>query len=215
MKAYRPKNNSISTGQVLQAPTNYETTKLIVWEMADVLSLDLVAKGLVTDQIVLTIGYDKESLADGRYKGAVKTDYYGRQVPKHAHGTQNLEKHTASTKIITNATMELFERIMDRDLLSRRIGIAACNVIRESEIPETENYHQMSLFDLMDSKAEKPENAAEEKKDQEKLEKEKALQQAMLKIKNKYGKNAVVKVKNLNEGATAMERNKQIGGHKA
>ena len=215
VKAYRPKNNSISTGQVLQAPTNYETTKLIVWEMADVLSLDLVAKGLVTDQIVLTIGYDKESLADGRYKGEVKTDYYGRQVPKHAHGTQNLEKHTASTKIITNATMELFERIMDRDLLSRRIGIAACNVIRESEIPETENYHQMSLFDLMESKAESPENAAEEKKDQKKLEKEKALQQAMLKIKNKYGKNAVVKVKNLNEGATAMERNKQIGGHKA
>ena len=235
VKAYRPKNNSISTGQVLQAPTDYETTKLIVWEMADVLSLDLVAKGLVTDQIVLTISYDKESLADGTYKGEITTDYYGRQTPKHAHGTQNLSKHTASTRQITAATVELFERIMDRNLLSRRIGIAACNVIREADIPETEQYEQMSLFDLMKQQEQEQKESdrngvtstrAREKKSQEKqeqekqdskekLEKEKALQKAMLEIKNKYGKNAVVKVKNLNKGGTAMARNEQIGGHKA
>lgn len=205
VKEYSPDNNSISTGQVLKEPTDYETTRLIVWEMADVLSLDLVEKGVVTNQLVLTIGYDRESLASGNYDGEITVDYYGREVPKHAHGTINLDKHTSSTKIITEAVMKLYDAIADTRLFSRRLGIAACNVIREDEIPQTERYEQMSIFD-MDTKPEE---------DDEKLSKERALQEAMLEIKHKYGKNAVVKAKNLNKGGTAIERNSQIGGHKA
>ena len=205
VKEYSPDNNSISTGQVLKEPTDYGTTRLIVWEMADVLSLDLVEKGVVTNQLVLTIGYDRESLASGNYDGEVAIDYYGREVPKHAHGTVNLDKHTSSTKIITEAVMKLYDAIADTRLFSRRLGIAACNVIREDEIPQTERYEQMSIFD-MDTKPEE---------DDEKLSKERALQEAMLEIKHKYGKNAVVKAKNLNKGGTAIERNSQIGGHKA
>ena len=207
VKEYSPDNNSVSTGQVLKEPTDYETTRLITWEMADVLSLDLVEKGIVTNQLVLTIGYDRESLAGGKYTGEITVDYYGREVPKHAHGTINLERHTSSTKIITEAAMKLFDSIAEEGLFSRRIGIAACNVIREEDIPENEKYEQMSLFDLEDSEDQKAED--------EQLAKERALQEAMLEIKHKYGKNAVVKAKNLNKGGTAIERNSQIGGHKA
>ena len=208
VKAYSPDNNSISTGQVLKEPTDHETTRLITWEMADALSLDLVEKGVVTDQIVLTIGYDRESLAGGSYDGEITVDYYGREVPKHAHGTISLGRHTSSTRIITEAAMRLFDSIAGEKLLSRRIGIAACNVIREEDIPAEEKYEQMSIFDLAEDK---------EKQDaeDEELAKERALQQAMLEIKHKYGKNAVVKAKNLNKGGTAIERNGQIGGHKA
>ena len=205
VKEYSPDNNSISTGQVLKEPTDYETTRLIVWEMADVLSLDLVEKGVVTNQLVLTIGYDRESLASGNYDGEVAVDYYGREVPKHAHGTINLDKHTSSTKIITEAVMKLYDAIADSRLFSRRLGIAACNVIREDEIPQRERYEQMSIFDM----------DAQPEEEDEKLSKERALQEAMLEIKHKYGKNAVVKAKNLNKGGTAIERNSQIGGHKA
>ena len=207
VKEYSPDNNSVSTGQVLKEPTDYETTRLITWEMADVLSLDLVEKGIVTNQLVLTIGYDRESLAGGKYTGEITVDYYGREVPKHAHGTINLERHTSSTKVITEAAMKLFDSIAEEGLFSRRIGIAACNVIREEDIPENEKYEQMSLFDLEDSEDQKAED--------EQLAKERALQEAMLEIKHKYGKNAVVKAKNLNKGGTAIERNSQIGGHKA
>ena len=204
VKAYKPRNNSISSGQVLQKPTNHRETRLIVWEMADMLSLDLVDKGLVTDQIVLTVGYDRESLLDGHYTGEVVTDHYGRLIPKHAHGTGHLKKHTSSTKKIVAATMELFDRIIDSSLLSRRINLAACNVIREADIPESENYDQLDFFTL---------DSAEE--EQKELEKERALQQAVLKIKHRYGKNAVLIGKNYLEGATAKDRNKPIGGHKA
>ena len=208
VKEYSPDNNSLSTGQVLKEPTDYDTTRLIMWEMADALSLDLVEKGVVTNQLVITIGYDKESLSSGKYMGDVVMDYYGREVPKHAHGTINLDKHTSSTKIITEAVMKLFDAIADPDLLSRRLGIAACNVISEEDIPREEKYEQMSIFDL----AKTPED---KKETEEKLAKERALQEAMLELKHKYGKNAVVKAKNLNKGGTAMERNEQIGGHKA
>ena len=201
VKAYKPDNNSLSSGQVLQEPTDYETAKLIAWEMADVLSLDLVDKKLVTDQIVLTINYDQESLADGSYKGEVTSDYYGRQVPKHAHGTANLGKHTSSSRKINEATVELFESIVDKNLLVRRITIAACNVLSENDIPPSERYEQISLFD--------------EEKPQEDNSKERALQEAMLDIKRRFGKNSVIKAKNLNKGGTAIDRNKQIGGHKA
>lgn len=205
VKAYKPSSNSLSSGQVLQHPTNYEHTRLIVWEMADALSLDLVDKGLVTDQLVLTVNYDRENVDRGGYRGEVTTDYYGRKVPKHAHGTINLDKHTSSTKLITDAVMELFDRIIDKSLSSRRINLAACGVIREEDIPRSEGYTQMSIFDL-DTPLEKDSKA---------LEKERALQEAMLELKHKFGKNAVVKAKNLQEGATGMDRNNQIGGHKA
>ena len=207
VKDYVPQNNSISSGQVLQEPTDYLTTRLIVWEMADSLSLDLVEKGLVTDQIVLTIGYDRESLKVSDYSGEVTADHYGRHVPKHAHGSINLSGHTSATSEITEAAMNLFDSIMDKKLLSRRLGICACNVIREDDsgrrTPE-----QLNFFDMLEPEEEKEAREA-------KLKKERALQEAMLTIKQKYGKNAVLKVKNLNEGATAIERNKQIGGHKA
>ncbi len=208
VKSYKPSNNSITSGQVLQEPCDYERTRLIVWEMADMLSLDLVDKGLVTNQIVLTVGYDRESLADGHYQGEVVSDRYGRQVPKHAHGTQNLDKHTSSTRKMIEATMTLFDRIFDKTLLARRINLVACNVIKESDVPESESYEQLSLFDT-------EETIQDRADDEQALEKERALQEAMLTIKHKFGKNAVLKGKNFTEGATAKDRNRQIGGHKA
>ena len=201
VKAYKPQNSSISSGQVLQEPCDSNRTRLIVWEMADMLSLDLVEKGLVTDKIVLTVGYDVESLKNTDYKGEVTIDRYGRKVPKHAHGTIGLDKHTSSTKKIIDATMTLYDRIINEDLLSRRITIVADNVIKEEDKPERE---QLSLFDMIDGKAE-----------DEQKKKERSIQEAMLKTKHKYGKNAILKGKNYIEGATAKERNKQIGGHKA
>ena len=205
VKAYRPENQSITSGQVLQEPCDYEHTRLIVWEMADMLSLDLVDKGLVTDQLVLTVGYDRESLADGRYHGEVTTDRYGRKIPKHAHGTINLDKHTSSTRKMVDATMELFDRIIDKSLLSRRLNLVACNVIREEDVPESESYEQLSLFDT-------EETIGERADDEKALEKERALQETMLTIKHKFGKNAVLKGTNFTQGATAKERNRQIGG---
>ena len=208
VKEYQPQNNSLSSGQVLSEPKDYLTTRLIVWEMADSLSMDLVEKGLLTDQIVLTIGYDKSSLENDSYSGEVASDYYGRLVPKHAHGTINLNGHTSSTVEITEAAMDLYDRIIDNRCMSRRLGICACNVIRESDLKKKETSRQLDMFDMLE-----PEEVREEKA--QKLEKERALQEAMLEIKKKYGKNAVLKVKNLNKGGTAIERNKQIGGHKA
>ena len=208
VKAYKPSTNSITSGQVLQEPCGYDRTRLIVWEMADMLSLDLVDKGLVTNQIVLTIGYDRESLSDGSYKGEVTLDHYGRKVPKHAHGTQNLEKHTSSTRKMVDAAMTLFDRIVDSDLLARRINLVACNVIREEDVPESESFQQLSLFDT-------EADVQERENDEKALEKERALQDAMLKIKHKFGKNSVLKGTNFTQGATAKDRNRTIGGHKA
>ena len=208
VKAYRPENQSITSGQVLQEPCDYERTRLIVWEMTDMLSLDLVDKGLVTDQLVLTVGYDRESLADGRYHGEVTTDRYGRKIPKHSHGTINRDKHTSSTRKMVDATMELFDRIIDKSLLSRRLNLVACNVIRKEDVPESESYEQICLFDT-------EETIQDHEDDEKALEKERSLQEAMLKIKHKFGKNAVLKGTNYTEGATAKDRNRQIGGHKA
>ena len=208
VKAYKPQSSSITSGQVLQKPCGYERTRLIVWEMADMLSLDLVDKRLVTDQLVLTVNYDRESLEDGSYKGETVRDYYGRTVPKQAHGTLNLPKHTSSTKKLCDGVMELFDRIIDKSLLTRRLTLVVCNVIREEDIPESEGYEQLSFFDAP---------AAEEKdKENEKAsEKERALQEAVLEIKHRFGKNSVLKGKNFEKGATAKDRNRQIGGHKA
>jgi len=208
VKSYQPQNNSLSSGQVLQEATDCDTTKLIVWEMADALSLDLVDKGLVTDQIVLTLNYDRASLDSGRYQGELTTDYYGRTVPKHAHGSVRLSRHTSSTRIITEAVMNLFDQIADKSLMFRRIGIAACNVFLEDAVPQNGRSGQISIFDMEGSDLEFEEES-------EKLEKERALQDAMLEIKHRFGKNAVIKAKNLKKGGTAIERNKQIGGHRA
>ena len=209
IKAYKPENNSISSGQVLQFPYDYEKTKLIVREMTDLLSLDLVDKGLVTDQIVLTLGYDIENLTDPEissyYKREVTTDRYGRKIPKHAHGTINLERHTSSSRIIVNAAMELFERITDKKLLVRRVTVVANRVIDEKAARNETSFEQLDLFT----------DYSEREKEEEKDAQEKNMQQAILKMKKKYGKNAVLRGMNLQEGATTVSRNNQIGGHKA
>lgn len=209
IKAYKPENNSIVSGQVLRCPYEYEQAKLVVREMADLLALDLVEKRLVTDQIVLTVGYDIDNLTDPerkkRYRGPVTTDRYGRQVPKHAHGTENLRQKTSSTTAITDATMNLFSRIINKNLLVRRISLCANRVVGEAEAAHEERYEQLSLFD----------GEQEEKADEQRQARERKLQQAMIDVKKRYGKNAMVKGMNLQEGATTMERNRQIGGHKA
>ena len=213
IKAYRPSTNSISSGQVLHCPYEYEKAKLIVREMTDLLVLDLVEKRLVTDQIVLTIGYDIENLSNPsickQYKGDVTIDYYGRKVPKHAHGTGNIGKHTSSTKLIIDTAMELFDRIIDKNLLIRRINVTANHVIDEASLSEKPSYEQLDFFTDPDE----AQRIKEQKEEAEK--KERSLQEAIIDIKKQYGKNALIKGMNLEEGATSMERNKQIGGHKA
>ena len=205
IKAYKPESNSISSGQVLQEPYTAEKAKLVVREMTDLLVLDLVDKNLVTDQIVLTIGYDA---ANEGYTGESTTDRYGRSTPKHAHGTGNLSGHTSSTKEILQVTSELYDRIINPKLLIRRINVTACHVLDEESAKTQKAPEQLDIFSMMDAGEGNAENEHE-------LEKEKQLQHAMLDIKKKFGKNAILKGMNLEEGATAKERNKQIGGHRA
>ena len=213
VKAYKPESNSIGSGQVLHCPYTFEQGRLIVKEMVDLLALDLFSKGLVTDQMVLTVGYDIENLIDPErnkaYQGPVKTDHYGRRVPQHAHGTANLEKYTASTRLITEAVLELFDNIVNPKLLIRRVSMYANHVIDEASVPVTDTFEQLELFTDYAEKemAAKAENQA--------LEREKRMQQAVLDIKKKYGKNAILKGMNLQEGATTIDRNNQIGGHRA
>lgn len=215
IKQYKPETNCLSSGQVLQCPYDSAKAKLIVKEMTDLLTLDLVEKKLVTDQIVLTIGYDIENLTNpeirNKYKGEVTTDHYGRKIPKHAHGTANLKKQTSSSKIIIDAAMELYDRIIDENLLVRRINVTANHLIDEAEAEKAEQdtFIQMDLF--TDYRA----LEQEKQKEEEALKKERALQKAILSVKSRYGKNAILKGMNLEEGATTMERNNQIGGHKA
>lgn len=214
IKAYKPASNSISAGQVLQSPYPYDKARLVVREMADQLSLDLVEKRLVTDQLVLTIGFDIENLSDPerakKYKGDITTDRYGRKIPKHAHGTTNLDRRTSSTMLIVDAVMALYERIVDPNLLVRRITLAACRVEDESSTKERDGGpEQLDLF--TDYEAHERERRDVDRK----LEKERKIQEAVLGIKKKYGKNAVLKGMNLEDGATAAQRNEQIGGHRA
>lgn len=218
IKAYRPETNSISSGQVLHCPYTAEQTRLIVWEMADQLVLDLVGQGLVTDQLVLTIGYDIENLTDPKrrqaYRGPVTTDHYGRKIPKHAHGTANLPEKTSSTKLITNAVLELYDRIINPSLLVRRLTIAAANVVSELHQEATGVRHDMQTQQL-DLFTDYAALEQQEKQRQDELAREKKMQHAVLDIKRKYGKNAILKGTNLTEGATAKDRNRQIGGHRA
>ena len=213
IKAYKPETNSICTGQVLHCPYDFDKTRLVVKEMTDLMALDLVDKGLVTDQIVLTIGYDIDNLTDParrkKYKGAVTTDRYGRKVPKHAHGTINLKRQTSSTQMLMDAVMELYDRIVNKDLLIRRINITANKLVDEHTVMNDDAYEQLDFF--TDYEAVKKQKEKEEAD----LERERHMQEAMLSIKKKYGKNAILKGMNLQEGATAKDRNAQIGGHKA
>lgn len=213
IKAYKPETNSISSGQVLHCPYDAEKGKLIVKEMTDLLVLDLVEKKLVTDQMSLTIGYDIENLTDAKiknsYKGDVTTDHYGRKVPKHAHGTANLNRQTSSTQIITDAVMDLYDRIINPNLLIRRVTVAANHLVDEAQIKDSGQFEQLDLFTDY-AALEK-----ERKEEEERLSKERKLQEAMLSVKKKFGKNAMLKGMNLQEGATTTERNRQIGGHKA
>ena len=212
IKEYKPENNSVGSGQVLTCPYEWDKARLVVKEMADNLALDLVSKKLVSEQMVLTVGYDIENLTDpdrrSQYKGEVTIDVYGRRIPKHAHGTIHLERQTSSSKLITDAVMELFDQIVDRNLLIRRLNLVAAKVADESSAGKEETYEQLNLF--TDYLALKEKQEAEQKA----LERERKMQQAMLDIKKKFGKNAILKGMNLEEGATAKERNQQIGGHK-
>ena len=213
IKSYKPASSSLCSGQVLQYAYDFQKARLIVREMIDLMVLDLIDKELVTDQIVLTIGYDIENLTNPDirklYKGEITTDQYGRRIPKHAHGTANLDRHTASARLITDASLELYDRIINKNLLIRRITVSANHVIDENAIPQTESFEQLDLF---------TDYAALQKKQEEEkeaLKKEKQMQQAMLSIKKKYGKNAVLKGMNLEDGAMTLQRNNQIGGHQA
>ena len=213
VKAYRPENSSLSSGQVLHEPYTFEKARIIVREMAEAQALDLVSKRLVTDQIVLTVGYDKENLSDPdrcrNYKGKIKIDHYGRKIPVHAHGTFNLGKYTSSTKCITDGFIEIYDRVVDSTLLIRRVTLVVNHVNDEMDVVQKHTAQQLDLFTDYAAMEEKKKGV------QEQEDREKRLQWAILEIKNKYGKNAILKGTNFEEGATAISRNAQIGGHKA
>ena len=209
IKAYQPESKSIGSGQVLQSPYGYDKARLVVREMADQLALDLVGAGLVTDQLVLTVGYDIENMRGHGYQGEVTTDRYGRAVPKHAHGTANLEEYTASTRRIVTAALELFDRIIDRGLLVRRFYLTAGRIAEEASAPDKKAFEQLDFFtDYSAVNEQRAQESAE-------LEREKKIQRTMLDIKKRFGKNAILKGMNLEEGATGKARNDTIGGHRA
>lgn len=207
IKAYKPENNSLCSGQVLQRPYPYKQARTIVHEMTDLLSLDLVVKRLMTNQIVLEIGYDVEN---ENYTGEFTIDRYGRKIPKHAHGTENMPKYTSSTNRLVEAALRLFERIINKDLNVRRVAVTVCKLLPEDEAKQADSgrTEQISFFDSPD---------IQERREQEQteLEKERRCQETILQIRKKYGKNAILKGVNYEEGATTKNRNGQIGGHKA
>ena len=212
IKAYKPETHSLSSGQVLQCPYEYEKAKLIVHEMTDAVVLDLVSQKKLTSQIALAIGYDIENLTDPKrraaYKGEIKKDRYGREIPKDAVGRTNFKTPTSSTKEIITATLELFDRIVDKNLLVRRVTVNANNVVDEDSVQTDEEPMQLELFTDYEALERKREEEAKARA------KEKKMQLAMLDIKKRFGKNAILKAMNLQEGATAKERNEQIGGHR-
>lgn len=213
IKAYKPDTNSTGSGQVLQCPYSFEKARLIVREMTDQLALDLVEKKLVTDQLVLTVGYDIENLSKEhikkQYKGQIVRDRYGRSIPKHAHGTVNLKERTSSAKCIVEAVLGLYDRIVDERLFVRRINVTANRVVGEEALEREEVFEQMDLFTDYSALQEA------RRKRKADLERERKIQLAMLTVKKRFGKNAILKGTDLEEGAMTMERNRQIGGHKA
>lgn len=206
IKAYRPENNSISSGQVLTCAYPHDKAGLVLREMADGVALDLVERGMVTDQLTVTVGYDVENLQDAgrreKYKGPVVRDRYGREIPKHGHGTVRLPQKTSSARVIIQAVAELYERITDPALLIRRLTVE-CTLLREGALEE--DFRQLDMFSPPD----------QQERESEDLAREKRRQQAMLEIKRRFGKNAILRGMNLEEGATTRDRNGQIGGHKA
>ena len=211
IKAYKPESNSIGSGQVLQCAYPFEKARIVLWEMADQLALDLVEKNLVTKQLVLTVGYDRESLERPEigYTGEVTTDRYGRSVPKHAPGTENLERYTSSSKRLVDAATALYERVVNPQLLVRRMYLTATHVLDAQDAPDPAALEQLDLF--TDYQAVEQARAKEDAE----LEREHQRQKAVLEIKKKFGKNAILKGISFTDGATARERNGQIGGHKA
>ena len=214
VKAYRPETNSFSSGQVLQEPYTFKKARVVIREMAEGMALDLVSKRLVTDQLVLTVGYDAECLTRPeireKYHGEITTNHYGKPVPKHAHGTFNFERPTSSSRLIMDGATELFDRCMNPDLLIRRLNLTTNHVVSEASVSAQDCApQQLDLF--TDYEALEKQRQAE----QAKLDKERRMQEAQLKIKKRFGKNAILRGLNFEEGATAKERNKQIGGHKA
>lgn len=211
IKECKPENRSLCSGQVLHCPYDYDQTKLIIKEMADEITLDMVEKHFVTDMLVLTIEYDIENLKNAKYSkfynGEIKEDRYGRRVPKPAHGTFRLENKTFSTRIISNGFVQLFDRIINKNLLVRKIYLTVGNLTDENELKKIEKYEQVNLFTNYGELAQK------EKEEKIKLEKEHKIQSAIIGIKNKYGKNAIIKGMDLEESATTIQRNGQIGGH--
>lgn len=218
IKQYKPDAKSLGSGQVLHEPYDFEMAMIVLKEMTESLVLDMVDKGLVTDQIVLTVSYDIENLTDpvrrAFYKGEIKTDAYGRKIPKHAHGTENFNEKTSSTSLIMDGMIRLYKRITNDKLLIRKLSISFNNLVDEKEAASKTEFKQLSIFDYCDVAGDK----SSDKKDKDKqasLEKEKKMQQVMIDVKKKFGKNAILKGMSLQEGATAKDRNNQIGGHKA
>lgn len=213
VKAYRPETNSFSNAQVLQSAYTFDKARVVIQEMAEAAALRLVKLGLVTDQLVMTISYDIESLSNpaiaAHYHGPIVVDYYGRRAPKSMHGTANLDRHTSSTKLITAAVLALFDEQVNPKLLIRRLSLTTNHVIREETANQMTEVVQLDLF------TDYSELEKQQKVEKETLAKERRMQEAMLDIKRKFGKNAILRGLNLQEGATAIERNKQIGGHKA
>ena len=213
VKAYRPESSSFSSGQVLQEPYTFRKARVVIREMAEGMALDLVQKRLVTDQLVLTVGYDAECLIRpeirDNYHGEITTNYYGKPVPKHAHGTFNFKKPTSSSRLIMNGAAELFDRYVNPDLLIRRLNLTTNHVVSEASLEREKRPQQLDLFtdyDALDK---------QRKEEKAQLDKERRMQEAQLKIKKRFGKNAILRGLNFDEGATAKDRNKQIGGHKA
>ena len=214
VKAYRPETNSFSSGQVLQEPYDFKKARVVIQEMAEGMALDLVAKRLVTDQLVLTVGYDAECLTRpeirAKYHGEITTNHYGKPVPKHAHGTFNFERPTSSSRLIMEGAVELFKRCVNPDLLIRRLNLTTNHVVSEASVAAKERVpQQLDLFTDYEA-LEK-----QRREEQARLDKERRMQEAQLRIKQRFGKNAILRGLNFEEGATARERNKQIGGHKA
>ena len=214
VKAYRPETNSFSSGQVLQEPYTFQKARVVIQEMAEGMALDLVAKRMVTDQLVLTVGYDAECLTrpDIRdlYHGEIITNYYGKLVPKHAHGSLRFDKPTSSSRLLMNGAAELFDRHVNPNLLIRRLNLCVNHVVSESTLAQQPAQpQQLDLFTDYETLERK------QQEEQARLDKERRLQEAQLKIKQRFGKNAILRGLNYSEGATAKERNAQIGGHRA
>lgn len=212
VKAYKPENNSFSSGQVLQSAYDVRKARVVVQEMAEAVALNLVSKRMLTDQIVLTVGYDIESLTNPaireQYHGEVTTDFYGRKVPKSAHGSENIGRQTSSTRLITEAVLALYDRIVDPHLLVRRLNLTTNHVVYEDTVSHQQQPTQLDLFTDYEA------IHAKEQREQEALDKERRMQEVQLAIKQRFGKNAILKGMNFQEGATAIERNAQIGGHR-